>query len=54
LIEPLLLSLLLLLLLLLLVVVVVVVVVPLKGWKGGRVQIFGNNVNKSKFYSGTN
>jgi len=22
--------------------------------EGGRVQIFGNNVNKSKFYSGRN
>jgi len=23
-------------------------------WKGGRFQIFGNNLNKSKFYSGRN
>jgi len=27
------------------------IIVPLKGWK---VQIIGNNVNKSKFYSGRN
>ena len=31
-------------------------VMTLRGdyWEGGRVQIFGNNVNKSKFYSGRN
>jgi len=23
-------------------------------WKGGRFQIFGNNLNESKFYSGKN
>jgi hypothetical protein len=23
-------------------------------WKGGRVPVFGNSVNKSKFYSGRN